>query len=210
MLPNKFQLPIELIKNDNKLNFNFNKKDFDFDDGFDSSNTINSNSLCFHDIMSGRPLGSQEFIDKLQLDELKIRNKIQLIRDWGNSWIIPYGKRQTQLDEDHDVSFYQFYLLFTLKLIVQAEISIEEDYIDVEDDDNEGDDNEVAHDDEVVDLDNEIEEANDEPSFNNSLSDGANHYDHSQINDEDEDIIDLDASIRSPSPQAFNYNSNSD
>lgn len=158
MLPN-LQLPLQLFKNENvelsnqRMNLRPRRRQPIINNTQQSripnANNwdLDVNSTAFQDVMAGRPIGSQAFIDKLQRDETALKEHSSLIRDWGNSWIVPFGKRQTQLDEEHD-----------------AEISIEEDYLDDADDDDE----ELIEDGyEEGDLDDEIEDV-DQSAFQSS------------------------------------------
>ena len=115
MLPN-LQLPLQLFKNENvelsnqRMNLRPRRRQPIINNTQQSripnANNwdLDVNSTAFQDVMAGRPIGSQAFIDKLQRDETALKDHSSLIRDWGNSWIVPFGKRQTQLDEEHDVS----------------------------------------------------------------------------------------------------------
>lgn len=138
MLPN-LQLPLQLFKNENvelsnqRMNLRPRRRQPIINNTQQSripnANNwdLDVNSTAFQDVMAGRPIGSQAFIDKLQRDETALKEHSSLIRDWGNSWIVPFGKRQTQLDEEHDVSFFllrvssffkQYRLKFQLKRII--------------------------------------------------------------------------------------------
>ncbi|EIM20666.1 hypothetical protein WALSEDRAFT_60788 [Wallemia mellicola CBS 633.66] len=138
MLPN-LQLPLQLFKNENvelsnqRMNLRPRRRQPIINNTQQSripnANNwdLDVNSTAFQDVMAGRPIGSQAFIDKLQRDETALKDHSSLIRDWGNSWIVPFGKRQTQLDEEHDVSCFllrvalfskQYRLKFQLKRII--------------------------------------------------------------------------------------------
>lgn len=202
MLPN-LQLPIQLFKNENieltnqRMNLRPRRKQplvYNTQQSrIPNSNNWNldTNSSSFEDVMAGRPIGSQAFIDKLQRNESLVKEQFTMIRDWGNSWIVPFGKRQTQLDEEHDVCV--FTIMSLLSDTQQAEISVEEDYLDDADDD---DDDEIIEDGyEGGDLDEDIEDDDDN-------QDGASQSSPPDL-DQDQDLDvqeaqesqDLDASV---------------
>ncbi|TIA99654.1 hypothetical protein E3P88_02519 [Wallemia ichthyophaga] len=144
-----------------------------------NSNNLNldTNSASFEDVMAGRPIGSQAFIDKLQRNESLVREHSTMIKDWGNSWIVPFGKRQTQLDEEHD-----------------AEISIEEDYMDDADDDDEEELIEDGY--EEGDLDDEIEDVDipeDVPQSSPPDLDQSRDFDVEEVQDLDDDVPNQDS-----------------